>query len=165
MFVYEKIDVNEWKGTYPYIIYQRVNLVAIKNPFFFLIETGYWYLLRHIRAKWAEIDAAGATFAPEISIEVIGSARHRVFQNNPIPLRHLTTPTSRGVQITGAGDMTSINPWRTIAFDDVRMHQDNITFLVSGQNATPFPAFVDLIVVGYMIPDNRFLQWKGTNDE
>lgn len=160
----KKINVDEIKGIFPFLIYQRINMIGAKNRFLFPIEAGYWFFLRFIRAKWAELDAAAATFAPEINIEVVESAVHRVHQNNPFPFRLITSPASHGVQINAGGQLTATGPRREKTLDEMRPYRDNITLLLSGQNATPFPAFVDVAVVGYMIPDKSCVEWKGSNN-
>lgn len=163
--MHPKIDVEKISGTYPLFIYRRLALPTDRVPFFFPIDPGFWYWLRFIRAKWPEIDAAGATFAPELTIEIVESAVHRVHQNATFNLRLITSPASNGVQINAGGQMTATGPRSQKMLNEIRPQRDNITFYISGQNATPFPAFIDLVVFGYMIPDSALMQWKGTNDE
>lgn len=162
--IMEKIDVNEMRDVFPYFIYQRVNMIGAKNPFFFQVEYGFWYYVRRICARWPEIDAAGAVFAPEINIEFPESARHITHENMPYPLRIITTPGSHGVQIDLGNNLTANIPVKAFEQDIVLLQSDNITFWLSGQNATPFPAWIDILVIGYMIPDSEIDRWKGSND-
>jgi hypothetical protein len=163
--MFDKIKVEEWKNVAPLFIYRRINMVTFKNPFYFALTPGYWYVLRSIRAKWPEIDAAGAVFAPEINIDINESARAKVHQNVPVPLRLLTSPASNGVQINAGLQMTATGPRNVKILDEVRLFQDNVTFQISGQNATPFPAFVDILVIGYLFPGGNSPMWKGTTNE
>lgn len=160
-----KINVEEISGTFPLFIYRRIALASARPPFFFAIDPGYWFWLRSLRAKWPEVDAAGVTFAPELNIEIIESSVHRVHQNTPVSIRLLCSPGSQGVQINAGGKMTATPVTGQKMLNEMRPFRDNITFYVSGQNTTPFPAFVDIVAIGYMIPDKRSIAWKGTNDE
>jgi hypothetical protein len=156
------IDTTLTKSIYPNYIYRRVNLVSGTNYLLFPIEYGYWYWLRAVRAKWPEVDAAGAVFAPELFIEI--NEATRVHQRAPVPLRLITSPASNGVQINAGGQMTATGPRAVKMLNEIRASRDNITIIITGQNATPFPAFVDILIMGYMIPDSEFINWRGSND-
>lgn len=160
----ELIDADRALTRWPFYIYRRVQMLGGKNYFFFPIDRGYQYWFREIRAKWPEVDAAGVVFAPEIFIEIDESSYHRVHQNSPVPLRLITSPSSNGVQINAAGEMTATGPRMSKKLNEMRPTQDNIMITLSGQNATPFPAFVDVMIMGYMIPDTYYPEWEGTND-
>lgn len=159
----DKIDVDKARGVQPYFIYRRLNLIAWKNPFFFPIPDGYWYYIHRLYSQWPEVDAAGVVFAPEISIENPENSRHIVHENNPVPLRLFTTPAEHNTVINVAGLLTAMPPLPTINIDYVLPQHDNIQLYVSGQNATPFPAWIDIVICGYLVPDTRLPQWRGTN--
>jgi hypothetical protein len=149
---------------FPFFIFQRVALIPnARGVFLYPIETGYWYWLRKILCKWAEVDAAGAVFIPDMLIEISGSSRHRSYQDNPVSLRLLSSPCGNGVNINVAGQMTATGPSSAIAIDELLPQRDNIVMHFSGNNATPFPAFINVCLVGYMIPDNKMIQFRGTN--
>lgn len=160
----DPVDVERVSKSQPFFIYQRVQLLTFKNYFTFSIEAGYWYWIREIRSTWSEIDAAGAVFAPDILVEVVESAVARVHQTAPFPLRLISTPNCAGVQINAGGQLTAAPLKNVKMINEVRMYRDNVQLLVSGQNATSFPAFADIVIVGYLIPDSKLPNWKGSND-
>lgn len=162
------VNVEEISGTFPLFIYRRISLATARPPFFFAIDPGYWYWLRFLRAKWYEQDSddPGLGLAPEINIEIVESSVHRVHQNAPVSLRLLCSPASSGCQLTAFGHTATPATGQKI-LNEMRPFRDNITFYVTGQNlaGTVFPAYVDIVCIGYMIPDKRSVAWKGTNDE
>lgn len=157
-------DATRARSVYPNFVYQRINLIAGNNWFLFPIDSGYWFWMRGIRAKWPEIDTAGLVFAPEIFIQINESSRNRVHQNAPVPIRLIATPASNNVQINATGELTATGVTSAKMLNEIRPARDNITFIITGQNATPFPAWIDIVVIGYMIPDADFAYWRGSND-
>ncbi len=157
-----KININDLREMFPYLIYQRILLPAnARGQFFFPVENGYYYWLRHIRCKWPEVGAAA--FNQGMNIEIRGSARHREYQDAPVSLRLLSTPCGNGVALVGAAGMTATGPGSVKLIDEILFQRDNIEIYISGHNAVPFPAFIDILLIGYMIPDKRNVQFRGTN--
>lgn len=160
----KKIDVNKLTEIVPLFIYQRINLFAnARGAFLYPIENGYWYWIRHIRCQWPEVDAAGVVYNPGMAIEIRGSARHREYQNAPIPLRLLSSPCGNGVRLTAPAGMTATGPTSFKIIDEMLPQRDNIELYFTGHNVTPFPAFIDVMLVGYMIPDKKMVQFRGIN--
>ena len=159
----DKIDVNNARQVQPYVIYRRINMITGKNPLFFPIPYGYWYYIHRIYSQWPELDTAGLVFAPEISFENPENSRHIVHENNPVPIRLVTSPAEHNTQINAAGLLTAMPPLKTVDIDYVLPQRDNIQIYVSGQNATPFPAWIDIMMLGYLVPDVRLPHWRGTN--
>ncbi|MDD5688615.1 MAG: hypothetical protein PHE88_12375 [Elusimicrobia bacterium] len=162
--MFKKIEVNKLPDMFPYLIYQRVPLFpGARGKFYFPIDAGYWYWLHHLRCKYPEVDAAGVVFNVGMNIEMRGSARHREYENAPVSLKLLTSPCGNGVQLFAPAGMTATGPTSHFAINEMLPRRDNIEIYFSGHNATPFPAFIDCVLVGYMIPDKRMEQFKGTN--
>src|SRR4030043_269468 len=160
--MYDKIKVNELMGMFPFFIYQRVALPATSvGKFLYPVEIGYWYWIRRIICKWAEVDTAGIVFNPGMLIEIFGSSRHRSYQNVPVSLRLLSSPCGNGVQINATGQMTATCPSSTKSINELLLQRDNIVMQFSGHNATPFPFFINVMLVGYMIPDRKMAQFRG----
>lgn len=161
----EKIAVDKLKDRFPFLIYQRINLIPnSRGPFFFVINSGYWYIIRHIRCQWAEVAAGVApAFNPGMNIEIRGSGRHREYQNAPVPLRLLSSPCGNGVTLTAPAGMTATGTESVKMIDELLPQRENIEIYLSGHDATPFPAFIDILLVGYMIPDEKMVQFKGGN--
>lgn len=160
----KKIEVDKLMDMAPYLIYQRVNLIAnAPGKFYFPIEPGYWYWLRQIRCKWNEVDAAGVVYNPGMFIEMRGSSRHRTYQDAPIPLRLISSPGGNGVNQVLPNLMTATGPASFKMIDEILPQRDNIEIYLTGHNVTPFPAFIDVLLVGYMIPDKSMVQFKGVN--
>ena len=159
-----KIDIDMWRSVYPFFIYQQVALLpGHRGTLLFTIPQDYWYLMRRIICKAPELDAAGATFNPGLFIEIRGSSRHRDYQNAPIPIRHLSTPGQGGIQVTVAGQLTAAQPSSLVLIDEILPQYDNIEMYFSGNDVTPFPAFIDVVLTGHMVPDRYLSQWCGSN--
>lgn len=161
--MFEKLDIKKFSAVFPYLIYRRVVLTG-PGILLFPIDMGYWFWFRDMRAQSPEIDVAGVTFNEGLSFELIGSAVHRVYQDVPIPLRLVSTPASDGIQAFAGGQFTAASVSSTKKLNYMIPNRDNIQIRVTGQDATPFPATMDIVLCGYLIPDNAGIEWKGSND-
>src|SRR3990172_7712996 len=151
----ELIDVNKCCNRQPYMVYQRVTIAGPKAYFMFPLDYGFWFFVRRFLVRWPEIDAAGAAFAPELRIEIMERAANHNQQQDAIPLRLFTTPASNGIQVNAGGLLTSAGPKFSKLINHVLPSRDNIEIVITGQNGTPFPALVDIAIVGYLVPDSK----------
>lgn len=118
----------------------------------YTVPAGYYYLLRFIRYKHAELNAAATVFNNGLSIELTEEASNHRPQNNPIPLRFLSTPGSAGVQLDAAGGATATGPKADRLLNKIFPGRSNIVLLVTGYTAT-FPPWIDIVLHGYQIKE------------
>lgn len=145
----------------PYYIYHRVQLTSPTGYFFQAIDYGFWYLLRRVHVQFPEIDAAGAVYYPTLNVYSVERANNRIPQNVPIPFRLFCTPGSEGVQPTAGNQLTATGPKNAKLLNVVYPYRDNIELYISGQNPIGNPAFVDIALIGYLIPAKDFKMWEG----
>lgn len=156
-------DLSFKDGTQPWFLYKRVPLTTPTGYCFFEIEYGFWYLLRKIHIKYAEFNSVAALYGPRLSVEAILRGTNKVPQNVPIPFDLISTPNQSGVDINVAlGEMTATAPKASKMLNILYPFRDNVEFYVTGQNVPAgMPPFVDIMAVGYLIPESSFHMWEG----
>ena len=149
------------KDCQPYYIYKRVQLTSPTGYFLNPIDYGFWYLLRRVHVKFPEVDTAGAVFYPQLNLYVVERGSNKIPQNTPIPFRLFCTPTSEGVTVTAGNQLTATGPKNAKLLNKVLPFRDNIEFYISGQNPIGNPPFIDIVCIGYMIPERKLYMWEG----
>lgn len=157
------IEIDRIRDVQPYWIYKQSNLAL--QPIIqelFTVPYGFWYHVETITAIWPEWDSQGmVTFAPEIDIEFV---RHGVSvrpQNNPVPIRLLTSPNHVGVIDYGAAlGITSPPLTAKKQLNVLLPHNDTIEWDLTGQTAAAGPRIIDLCIQGYLLPERNLDYWK-----
>jgi len=139
------------KERQPYFIYQRLTLAHPTEYFLEYVNQGFYYLLRDIYVSYPELDAAGATFGPELRFELKQKAQDIIPQDVPLPFRLCCTPGNDGIQATAANLLTAQPPKYNKMFNIIYPEKDNIEIKITGQNLTT-PTVVDIMLNGYLIP-------------
>jgi hypothetical protein len=140
---------------FPMIIYRRIVPVIPLSvtPIGYTVPAGYSYLLRYIRYKHAELNAAATVFNNGLLIEMTEEASNRRPQNNPIPLRFYGSPGSAGVRIGAiATTATATGPKADRLLNKLFPGRSNLMLQLSGYTLT-FPAWIDIALFGYQIKD------------
>lgn len=150
--------MNNFEGSQPYFVYQRITLTSPVEYFFYAIDYGFDYLLRNLIIKYPEVDNTGAIFGPQLSFEAVESAINRRVQNTPIPFNLVSTPGSSGVAVNAADQMTATGPKNQKKLNVLYPYRDNIEFRITGQNGTT-PELIDIVTVGYLIPKRDLKMW------
>lgn len=145
----------------PYYYYQRVQLTSPEGYFFSAIDYGFWYLLRRVHVQFSEIDPAGAVFYPTLNVYFVERANNKIPQNVPIPFRLFCTPNGEGIQGNVANQLTATGPKNAKLQNVVYPFRDNIELYISGHNPIGNPPFVDIMLIGYLIPAKDFYMWEG----
>lgn len=145
----------------PLFIYYRVATTGIRGYFTHRLENGYAYIMRKILGKWAEVDAAGANFAPEIRFELFCRGIGKVHSTpEAITLRLQSTPGCSGVQLAAGGEVTATAPKSSPLMNILFPYSSTIEIEITGQNtALPLPPWVDIVLVGYLIPEKSVSTW------
>lgn len=152
--------MNKFENSQPYFVYKRITLTRPVEYFFHEIDYGFNYFLRYLIVKYPEIDVTGANYGPHLRFEAVERAINRRVQNTPIPFELVSTPGSAGVQINAANQMTATGPKNQKKLNVLYPYRDNIEFSISGQNGTE-PELVDIVTVGYLIPNENLSMWGG----
>lgn len=155
--------MNNFEGSQPYFIYQRLTLTNTVEHFLFPVDYGFNYLLRDIVTKYPEVDAAGATFGPDLSFTPVHTYQSRKTSNVPVPFGLVSTPGSAGVQVNAAAQMTATGPKNQKKFNVIFPYRDSIHIEITGQNGTT-PVLVDIVLVGYLIPNRELSMWGGNTN-
>lgn len=148
----------------PYYIYKRVMLTSPTGYFFNAIDYGFWYLLRRIHVQFPELDAAGAVIYPQLEMYMVEKGSNKIPQNVPIPFRLFCTPGAEGVQVNAGSQLTATGPKNAKLINKVFPFRDNVEIYISGQNPIGNPPFIDIALVGYMIPNRKLYMWQGGKD-
>lgn len=157
----DKFDI--LRESQPYYIYQRVSLTGPEGYFFHAIDYGFWYLMRRLHCVWSQ-DNLVANF-PELSVNFNLRASNKWPQNVPTPLRLFATPNNPTVRQTALTTRTfSAGPKNVKLLNIVYPFRDNIEIYVYGQNPPNQPPFVDIMSVGYLIPNEKLYMWEGGKD-
>lgn len=154
-------------NTQPWFLYKRVQLNTPTGYCFFTIEYGFWYLLRKVHVKYAEVDAAGAVFGPRLTVEALLRGTNKWPQNVPIPIDLISTPNQAGVQLDAATNLlTATPPKASKLLNTLYPFRDNIEFYITGQDVPGnMPQYVDFMAVGYLIPEKTFHMWEKEGGE
>lgn len=155
--------MNNLSGSQPYFIYQRLTLINTVEHFLQSVDFGFDYLLRNLIVKYPEVDAAGATFGPDLSFTPVNSYADMKTSNFPVPFGLVATPGSAGVQVNAAAQMTATGPKNQKKFNVVFPYRDRIHIEITGQNGTT-PVLVDIVLVGYLIPNRELSMWGGNTN-
>lgn len=159
----------------PSFLYKRVEVGHIVERVIFTIDYGYSYVLERISSKWPDADTSPATLVtPQILIEIFSvAAGTKAHQNEPYPLRLISTPAEPGVLSVAAPspvDATGFNVNMTatprkgeVELDYLFAYRSTIDIKISGQQliaATWFPQFVDVVLEGYAVPEQQLAIWS-----
>ena len=144
----------------PWFLYKRVSLVDPVGYCFFPLEYGFWYLLRKVNMKYADTDVAGANRTNRLNVEAILRGTNKIPQNEPIPFDLLSSPGPAGVAPGAGGQLTATGVKTSKLLNTLYPFRDNIELYVTGQQ-TSLPAFVDIVCIGYLIPEKSFHMWEG----
>lgn len=173
----------------PYLIFQRRHLTALRDVFSFKVDYGYGYLLRWLITRWPTADAAVVTaLAPPLYFEVSSAGASKRRQLQPITLNLNTTPAGHALPIgpltpayaaapgvtydvaapsPAAPDnlfsrnFSSALPSSHKILNYLFPYGSTILIETTGQNGT-IPAYVDLCLFGYYVPEKALRMWGGT---
>jgi len=158
----EKLEVQ--RDSQPFYIYKRVMLTSPTGYFFHAIDYGFWYLLRRIHATFPELDPAGAVTYPQLEMYMVEKGSNKIPQNVPIPFRLFSTPGAEGVQVNAASQLKATGPKNAKLLNLVFPCRDNLEIYISGQNPIGNPPFIDIALIGYLVPAKEKAMWQGGNN-
>lgn len=153
----EKFDI--LRECQPYYIYKRVSLAGPQGYFFHAIDYGFWYLMRRLHCVYADDNLVKDY--PDLSATFNLRATNVWPQNLPIPLRLFATPNEPGVRATAAKVTAPTSPKNVKLLNIVYPFRDNIEIYISGHIPPNNPLFVDLLSIGYLIPNDKLYMWEG----
>ncbi len=151
----------------PYFIYQRIPLGNVVEAYFlFPVPYGFWFLLRTVNSIWPQESAAKAYFDGTLKVEFFLRGSGKSQQGVPVSLNLFATPGGDGISIDGINRLTcGEGPKGAKLQNTVYPIRDTIEIRVTGHDplAIPIhPLYVDIALLGYLIPDSRLDLWKGT---
>lgn len=124
-----------------YAFYRRLTLTSQPNPilFSFRIREDYYYHLDALRVAWPPKSTEPWDESPPLNVELSKGGSSRSYQDEPVPLPLVTSPTvGRALRYMVRGNVTFLPA-------------ELIMIRISGQNGTD-PAFVDIMTEGFRIP-------------
>lgn len=158
-------DLDLLRDGQPWFLYKRVPTTTPTGYCFFPLEYGFWYLLRKVNVKFAETNAAKTVFANSLNVEAILRGTNKIPQNEPIPFNLLSSPGSAGVSPSVSGQQqTATGVKNSKLLNTLYPFRDNIELYVTGQGGASLPAFIDIVCIGYLIPEKSFYMWQGGKD-
>jgi hypothetical protein len=189
----ELISLKDLRGIFPHYFYQRIRVDAPSLFFAEKIPLSYGYVVRRVWIKYpsyVNIDIGeGQIFkvaAPELKLEFLEIASGKTRQPSPLPVSLISSPASNGESYmstapspvdqqgfgmnnsaSGSIKYSSILNYLLQYGDQVwiKFTGQNLQSIIEGVEVTPFwnPGFIDIIVEGYMVPENKFDVTKGGN--
>jgi len=180
----EKVHIDFIKQNVPQFYYKRLNLTDLAVGYFIIpIEQGYAFLLRTMRTKWQTAEGNNVL---RVRTKFIQQVRDRTLQNDFYPFGLICTPGTAGFHSDGSGtlvqgvevyaapqpaDMTafgfnfSANPVKNnLILNYFYQHQEALDLRIEFQPLSVEQGYVDIVMVGYLIPDLSLGEWGGTND-
>lgn len=168
---WKMLDFDVLRQQVPIMIYKRFELPAGKIKTFFIptIDAGYSFLLRECSFRTSLITDIGAINSS--SIEFIHTTRGRELQNIPTPLNLISTPGYQENEFRAAvapvddtafnvsGNATPVVKNRLILN---YLYQRNETIKIklgNVLNTTATGHYLDLLAIGYYIPDTTLELW------
>jgi hypothetical protein len=95
---------------------------------------------------------------------MVEKGSNKIPQNVPIPFRLFTTPGAEGVQVNAANQLTATGPKNAKLLNKVFPCRDNLEIYITGQNPIGNPPFIDMVLIGYLIPATGKVMWQGGKD-
>jgi hypothetical protein len=167
----EPIRVNLTKQLQPYLIYLRTALTHFREYINYTLPYGYGYLLRRVLANWPTVNPAGVKYSGNLRLEFMGVGTWKSRQIDPNPLSLFSSPAGQGDDLAGPGVrqyagvggavvFTSANraSWRILNYQ--YLFGDTFNLHVTGQDSID-PAYFDLVLHGYLIPERSLSMWQG----
>lgn len=160
MSAFLPVDLEVAQQSQPYLIYERITLANPRDYFTFRIDYGYGYLLRRLRTRWPII-TAGPGLAPTLSFEIFSKGSIRARQLQPIPFALNSSPAGFLVTTSPVGppltDGVAI-PGNFKLLNYLFPYGSTIELHITGQ-AGGAPAFVDIVLDGYYVPEKSLGLW------
>lgn len=185
------INIKELGGIFPHIIYQRIQVNNPEMFYAEKIPMSYGYIIRRIFIKYPSkvaplpaVDPEAFFYAPRLKLEFLEISSHKVRQPSPLPIDLFSSPVMSGdsymatapspVDNEGFGLNNSASG--TIRYSSILnyllVYGDQVWLRITEQVlqtevilSTPVtfwnPGYIDLIVDGYMVPEEKFSVTKG----
>lgn len=163
MTSFDRVSLDVAGQVQPYFVYSRVSLAVPRAYVLFSVPYGFNYLLRRVVSRWPERGAA--TIDPSLSVELFNGASSRPRQVAPVPFGLFSSPAGDDVATVaspapGGVSMTAA-PLQSLRIVNIAFpYGDTVRLEVTGQVAGA-PAWLDLVLMGYLIPESALALWKG----
>lgn len=180
-----KFNLDIAKNVLPYFIYKRIALAHFREYFSFKIDYGFGYWLRSVRVKYPEIAPALAGIygtpagtekqSPKVKLEFFDNANYKARQPSPFTAELVSTPGSDRCYSYAApspvdADIFNLNFSAAPAVKSISnlnflyRYGDVIRIDITGQEAQSgqwTPDYMDLLLVGYYVPQSSFEMYGG----
>lgn len=177
----DPFNFDDYRQQVPAFFYKRFRkdnpTTNIESPETWVIplDFGYGYLLRMITSKWPMYESQSASIYPTLNISLFNTIRGATRQNNPIPLRLVSTPGKDGCFRFPApapvdNDIFNICYSATpplknrLVYNLFYQYRDAIhmKFNFSPELPTQFHEieYFDIMLDGYLIPEKDLSLWK-----
>lgn len=166
------LDYDALRGQIPAYFYKRLDLTLKPQEYFIIpIDYGFTYLLRSVRTKWSH----DPRFAmPELRLYFIQQIAERPLQNQNYPANLICTPGNAGVQVFYVpvvvppdpnpppfGVNFSAEPVKNdITLNYYYQRREDLDLRIYFQPVSLGLGFVDILFVGYYIPDKNLDMWE-----
>ncbi len=176
MSVFDPIGTEEVETTRAFWQFQRFTVAHPIEYFSFEVDPGFGYLLRAATVRWDTVNLANA-ISPTISLEFLAASSVFPRQPSPVLADLLGTPAGRfieratvmpnGVAAIGPVLGTTEIDWPrgsrkllNFAFIENEVVQIKITGQ-SVQGGSWTPAYIDVLLEGYNVPERSMAVWGG----
>lgn len=177
----DPFNFDDYRQQVPYFYFKRFHPDAITNGFeadinwIIPLDFGYGYLLRQISSKWPKYENQIGAQYPNLNISLFNTIRGATRQNNPIPLRLVSTPGKDGcVQVAAPAPVdndifsvcyTSVPPVKNrLIYNLFFQYRDAIHLKLNWSPQLPLQFFensyMDIMLDGYLIPQKDLSMWE-----
>lgn len=155
-FVQQRIPFWYWRR----LLFERKEFIT------FDLEHGYNYHLKEIRMRATDIDTVSNKLIAKVSM--IRSVYSRVNQNKAINIALVTSPGDNSEYIPAVSpvdsDALNVSPKsepikNAIRLDEMYNYKEPIQFEVEWREKPNEASYIDLLLIGYKIPENIFSLW------
>jgi hypothetical protein len=187
------INIKELTGIFPHYFYQRIQVDGKEVFFAEKIPMSYGYIIRRLWIKYPSVsyplegyEDVAISIAPALKLEFLEIGSGKARQPSPLPVELISSPVNNGFSyqavcpfpVDDKGFNLNNSAAGSVRYSPILnyllMYGDQVWIKFSGQEyrtaaggmdvpAFWSPGFIDLVVEGYMVPDNKFAVTKGGN--
>lgn len=170
-YALDTLDIETLSTQWPQLIYKR--LVTNGAPVKFLepLPFGYGFILIDLRAQWA-FKTDNDDILPELKVEFKKTVGSKMLQDKPYWLNHVSTPGNQDTLEAQTEPMPVDNFNYSVAFEaksvknQIRYNEYyqyreviDLNLLYDTHNALPSTQYIDIVLVGYYVPDKSLSVW------
>lgn len=165
------LDIETLSTQWPQLIYKRLQTIGAPVKFLEPLPFGYGFILIDLRTQWA-FKTDNDILLPELKVEFKKTVGSKMLQALPYWLNHVSTPGNQDTVEAQAEPSPVDNNNFGVAFEaksvknQIRYNEYyqyreviDLQLLYDTHNALPTDQYIDIVLVGYYVPDTTLGVW------